>query len=394
MIVRSGHVVKNLDSTLTGADHSGMSSRRLIELALGAALGASVLLAGCGDDDGPSGPPAPQAPRTYRMGFSGIPPRPDFDQAVAAILMWVPRSDGAIFHTAPPWDSLLAGVPAETLLARNEKPLADFLHAQGLDVVVTLDLTDGLNRAAEAPALVAAGRSLTEPGVQDLFRRYAVAADSMLRPSRLGLGAETNLIRAAASPALYAAVVATANDAAAGVRARNATVRLYMSVQVEVAWNRLASPPPPLPPTYIGIAQDLADFPFAQDLGLSSYPFLGGFTEPEQVPLDWYRALAVEAARPVLIVEGGWTSASVGGIASDPAKQARWWRRNFTLADRAEAVGMYQLTFTDLDLASFPPQPPGSILPLFAQLGLVTADLAPKPSLASWDSAFARPRSN
>ena len=167
-----------------------MPSLRPVHFVLGAALCASVLLAGCGDDDGPSGPPAPQAPRTYRLGFSGMPPRPDFDQAVAAILMWVPRSDGAIFHTAPPWDSLLAGVPAETLLARNEKPLADFFHAQGLDVVVTLDLTDGLNRAAEAPALVEAGRSLTEPEVQDLFRRYAVAADSMLRPSRLGLGAE------------------------------------------------------------------------------------------------------------------------------------------------------------------------------------------------------------
>jgi hypothetical protein len=51
---------------------------------------------------------------------------------------------------------------------------------------------------------------------------------------------------------------------------------------------------------------------------------------------------------------------------------------------------MYQLTFTDLDLASFPPQPPGSILPLFAALGVVTADLAPRPALAVYDSAFAR----
>ena len=49
------------------------------DLALGAALCAFVLVAGCGDDDGPSGPPAPRAPRTYRMGFSGMPSRPDFD---------------------------------------------------------------------------------------------------------------------------------------------------------------------------------------------------------------------------------------------------------------------------------------------------------------------------
>ena len=351
-------------------------------------LAVLLVLGGCGDDDGPAAP-AP-APRYFRMGFSGIPPRNDFDEAVASILMWSERADGAIFHTAPPWDSLLAGVPPETLLARNEKPLADYFHARGMEVVVTLDLTDGLNRTAEAPALVAAGRSLTEPAVQALFRAYAVAADSMLRPARLGLGAETNLIRAAAPAPVYAAVVTTANAAAADVRARNATVRLFMSVQVEVAWNRLASPAP-LPPTYGGIAQDLADFPFAQDVGLSSYPFLGGFSEPEQVPAEWYRAVALEAARPVLLVEGGWTSASVGGIASDPAKQARWWRRNFTLLERAAAVGCYQLTFTDLDLASFPPQPPGSVLPLFIHIGLVTVDLLPKPALDPWDDVYARP---
>jgi hypothetical protein len=367
--------------------------RPLVPVLLALTLGLTAC-AGCGERSNPTGPNPPpgSTTRTYRMGFSGLPPRPDFGQALAAIQMWTPRSDGAIFHTAPPWDSLLAGVPPETLLARNEKPLADYFHALGLDVVVTLDPTDGLNRAAEAPALVAAGRSLGEPEVQAVYRAYAVAVNELLQPSRLGLAAETNLIRAAASPGLYAAVVAVANGAAADVRASDASVRLNVSVQVEVAWNRLASPaPPPGNPTYIGVAQDITDFPFAQDFGLSSYPFLGGFSEPEQVPLDWYRRVRDEVARPVLVVEGGWTSASVGGINSDPARQARWWRRQFVLADRAQAVGLYQLTFTDLDLAAFPPQPPGSILPLFAQLGLVTADLVPKPALAVWDSAFARP---
>ena len=353
-------------------------------------VAAVVVVAGCASNDDPVSPgPTGPGPRTYRMGFSGIPPRPDLGQAIAAIQMWAARSDGAIFHTAPPWDSLLAGVRPDTLLMRNEKPLADYFHALGLDVVVTLDPTDGLNRAAEAPALVAAGRSLTEPAVQALYRAYAVAADTLLRPSHLGLAAETNLIRAAASPALYAAVVAVANDAAADVRAHDALVRLNVSVQVEVAWNRLGSPAPG-PPTYGSVATDRADFPFAQDFGLSSYPFLAGFSQPEDVPLDYFARVRDELGTPVLIVEGGWTSATVGGIVSDPQKQARWWRRQFALADRAQVVGLYQLTFTDLDLATFPPQPPGSILPLFAQLGLVTADLAPKPALAVWDSAFVR----
>lgn len=356
---------------------------------------ALVLLAlacfGCGKNGDPTGPvPGPGA-RTYRMGFSGIPPRPDFAQAIAAIQMWTPRADGAVFAITPPWDSLLAGVPPETLLVRDQAPLADYYRALGLEIVVTLDATDGLNRAAEAPELVAAGRSLAEPAVRDLYRAYAVAVNTRLRPSRLALAMETNLIRAAAPAPLYAAVVAAANAAAADVRAGDATVRLSVSVQVETAWNRLGTPAPG-PPVYAGVAQDVADFPFAEEFGLSSYPYLGGFAEPEEVPLDWYARLRDEVGRPVLVVEGGWTSATVGGIVSDGAKQARWWRRQFALLDRAQAVGMYQLTFTDIDLAALPPQPPGSILPLFVALGLVTADLAPKPALAVYDSAFARAR--
>lgn len=247
-----------------------------------------------------------------------------------------------------------------------------------------------MDRAAEAPALVAAGRSLAEPAVRDLYRAYAVAVDTLLRPARLGLAMETNLIRIAAPAPLYAAVIAAANAAAADVRARDAAVRLSVSVQVEVAWNRLGASPQPGPPIYGSVAQDAADFPFAQEFGLSSYPYLGGFAEPEQVPLDWYARVHNEVGRPELVVEGGWTSASVGSVVSDEAKQARWWRRQLALLDRAQAIGMDQLTFTDLELASFPPQPPGSILPLFAALGVVTADLAPKPALAVHDSAFAR----
>jgi hypothetical protein len=47
-----------------------------------------------------------------------------------------------------------------------------------------------------------------------------------------------------------------------------------------------------------------------------------------------------------------------------------------------------QITFTDLDLASFP-VPSGSILPLFAQLGLVDASYRAKTALAVWDSVLA-----
>ena len=50
-----------------------------------------------------------------------------------------------------------------------------------------------------------------------------------------------------------------------------------------------------------------------------------GFSDadPDQIPLDYYTRLANGRAIPMMVVEGGWTSASVGSVQSSPAKQAR-----------------------------------------------------------------------
>ncbi|HKQ58999.1 MAG TPA: hypothetical protein VJY35_14130 [Candidatus Eisenbacteria bacterium] len=356
----------------------------------GRALRAALLvlgllgLAGCGSKVAPNAPNTP-APRHWRMGFSAIPPRADFASLLAALDMWRTRSDAAIMHVDPPWDTLLAGYPADSAVIKLHLGLADYFKSTGRTLVVMIDITNGLDRSAEHPALVARGRSLTEPAVQQVYRAFAVAMDTLLQPAYLGLVAETNLIRAAAPPALYAAVKQAANDAATDVRAVDPAVQLYVSVQVETAWGAFGGG------GYQGIATDLVDFPFGQSLGLSSYPYLGGFAEPEDVPLDYYARVAQGTGLPPMVVEGGWTSASVGPVVSSPLKQARWIRRQIQLLDAAQAIFVFQLTFTDLDLTGVP-LPPGSILPLFAALGLVDANLVPKPALSAWDSAFARPR--
>jgi len=335
----------------------------------------------CGDGSGPG-----LAPRTYWMGFSAIPPRFDSTTAylISAIDNWVPHADAAIMHVSPPWAAMIGGYPPAQAVDTVEVPLANYYRSKHLAIVFTVDATDGLNRAAEAPELVTLGRSITDTAVQRLYREWVYAVATKIQPEYLGLVAETNLIKALAPDSVYQALVTTANAVATQINAAGLTTKLFVSVQVETAWGRLGGGS-----TYVGIAQDLTDFPFVEAIGLSSYPYLGGFAQPEDVPLDYYSRIRQDAAKPVLVVEGGWSSITFDTLVSSPAEQARYITRQVQLLDSARATGVFQLTFYDLDLSGVV-LPPGSILPLFAHVGLADSAFNAKPALAEWDRAFRR----
>ena len=333
-------------------------------------------------------PDPSRGPRSYRLGFSSLPPRLTIPEVLRTIDSVGKHADAALMVVEVPWKALLADTSAAQLVRRDNLPVAQLFRQKGMPIVTTIELANGLDRSAEAPALVALGRSIAEPAVQRAYREFVVAFDSIVHPDWLALAMETNLIRAASTPAVYGAVVTMSNATATQLRAAGSPTKLLVSVQVETAWGRLGGSGGG---AYVGIQRDLTDFPFVQVLGLSSYPYLGGFASPELIPLDYYSRLANVAALPMMVVEGGWSSGSVPGVASSPDLQARYIRRQMQLADDARLLGVFQITFTDLDLQSFPPLPPGSILPLFAQLGLVDVNYRAKPALAVWDSVRARP---
>lgn len=327
--------------------------------------------------------PRPPGARTYRMGFSAFPPRLTIPEVLRTVDSVQRHADGFLMELDVPWASLLADTSAAFLVRRDQLPLAQLFRQRNIPIVATLDVTNGLDRARESRVLDSLKRSIAEPAVQQVYREYVLAFDSIVHPDWLALAMETNLIRSAAPDSVYRSVVTMTNAAAAQLRAAGSPTTLMVSVQVETAWGRLGTA------GFVGIARDRGDFPFVQAVGLSSYPYLGGFTAPEDIPLDYYSRLMQGATPlPMLVVEGGWSSGSVGSVTSSPALQARYLRRQAQLADAAGLVGVYQITFTDLDLTGIP-QPPGSILPLFAQLGLVDTAYRPKPALAVWDSVRA-----
>lgn len=347
-----------------------------------APLLAATMAIACSSGSAPTVAPV----RSYRLGFSALPPRPTTESVLATIEAWRTHADVALIELTVPWKALLADTAASSLVKRDLEQLAALYRSRGFPLIIELDVTDGLSRDREAPELVALGRSITEPAVQEKYRQYLVAVDSALHPEYLGLAMETNLIRALAPAPVYAAVRDMTVAGAADLTTHGSHSHHFVSVQVETAWGRL-----PDVGHFAGIETDRADFPFIDALGLSSYPFLARFATPEEVPLDYYARLATSggARLPMLVVEGGWSSGSVTGVTSSPQLQARWIRRQAAIADSAKLVAITQITFTDIDLTASPP-PPGSIIALFAQIGLVDTELRAKPALAEWDRLLAR----
>jgi hypothetical protein len=316
------------------------------------------------------------------MGFYPNPPQNSVDSVVQLIDQVSTHAELMHIHEELPWTALLGGTSALDL-ANAKLPLANAVRAKGMRLGFMADLTNGLDRSQEPPQLMALGRSITEPEVQQAYRAYVVAIAQVLEPDYVGLTAETNLVRLQATPAVYAASVVAANAAASDLVAAGVTVPRMISVQVEVAWGEASADG-----AYQGIATDLADFAFLEMLGLSSYPYFVN-AQPEDLPGDYYSRLLNGQPLPVMVAEGGWTSASGGGVTSSPDLQARYIAVQASLLDSVAATAVIQTLFADLDLSSYPAAVAASLLP-FADIGLTNSDFSAKPALAAWDSLFAR----
>ncbi len=152
--------------------------------------------------------------RSYRMGFQNSAPRIDnLDLFIQSLNLWTQRSDAAIISTEVPWEELLSGVDPVQYAINNYQGLVEFYRSKNLELWIYIDPQNGLDRTSDAIELQEAGKSIADADAQLLYRRFTVVMDSLFQPEHLGLALETNLIRDAASPAIYNGVKQAANAA-------------------------------------------------------------------------------------------------------------------------------------------------------------------------------------
>jgi hypothetical protein len=320
--------------------------------------------------------------RSFRMGFQSSAPRIEFDLVIQSLHIWEQRADAAMITTEVPWDSLYEGMSPQTYVMNNYKGLVDYYRTKNFKLWVYIDPANGLNRGSDALALVARNKSIAQADVQLLYQRFAFVMDSILKPDHMGLALETNLIRGASPDSIYQGVKFAANNAFTKIRDYDKHVKMSISIQVDYAWGKLDNS------AFKPIDQDFVDFPFIEELGMSSYPYFG-YDTPKDIPIEYYSRLIEGKSIPVFISEGGWSSATVSSFTGTPEKQKDYIIRQSQLLDRVKAIALLQLTFTDIDVSSLPPNVPSNII-LFSSLGLVDTNLDPKPALDAWDNIFKR----
>jgi len=326
--------------------------------------------------------PTASKPRTYRMGFQNFPPKPDQTIALQALDLWTKRSDAAIISIQVPWAQLYSGTTPQQYIADNFKDLVSYYRGKNLKLWVYIDPANGLDRSTDATDLTALHKSIAQPAVQQLYSRFAFLMDSLLKPEHMGLALETNAIRDVSPDSVYQGIKAAANKTAALIRGYDKQVKLSVSVQADYAWGLLNGGP------YLGIDKDFTDFPFVQELGISSYPYFV-FDKPQDIPANYYSRLIQGHNIPVFISEGGWSTATVGTYTGTPQKQQDYITKQGQLLDGVSAIAYFQLLFSDLDPSVFPPSTPDNVN-LFTHIGLTDDGLNPKPALGNWDAIFKR----
>lgn len=219
------------------------------------------------------------------------------------------------------------------------------------------------------------GVALLEPLDAAARRRLTTTAGDFAatwQPRYLALGLEVDRL-AESDPAGYAAYVELFASAADAVHAASPDTKVFPVFQLERTAGQRGG--------LFGGTDDpatnnwalLDDFPAADLIGISTYPFLV-YHDPEDVPADHVARAREHTDRPLLVVESGWPAQlSAPGWDSTPEEQARAVDRLAVLADEAEVVGWVWSFLTDQEV----PEP-------FEHLGLLDAAGVERPAWSTW----------
>lgn len=359
--------------------------RYLLHLPLFLLMGLGIVAcSGATQDEPPPTATGSGLPRTFAMGLSSLPPELTEESYANAFKLAASTGEVILIRRTPPWEELLTdrSFPSActTENTRREIALAD---QYGLDIFVaidTADITEGCGQAAELPAELR-GAGFADQQVREAFIQYAQYVVVNYQPSYLALGVEVNTLEQE-NPEDFEQFVSLYNEAYDAVKALSPETLVFPTFQLEMLGGDLPSDRPRRTQWHL-----ISRFASRMDLlAVSSYPSLA-FSDPEQIPADYYLQLASYSDRPIAIADMGYASGlgtTENGAATE-AQQAAFLRR--TLNDAQQLAMPLVVWFVGQD-TTFTSKPPFDVL---QQIGLRRQDGTPKSAWREWERTARQP---
>jgi hypothetical protein len=261
------------------------------------------------------------------------------------------------------------------------------LRGLGLRVLLLTDPLDGLNRREESVEAKKNRKTLKDPATRATHEAWVRLLAERVKPDYYGFASEINTLAAHGDYALYAIIRDMSNRLNDDVKRLSPATKTFVSFQVDDAWDKFG----------IESAVDHFDLPaeFRVDaIGLSSYPSFV-FRDPAEIPDDYYRRFVFAGGgRPLIQVEGGWSSGVTPWGQGSETSQAAYYARLFELLDGVQAELAVLLLLADIDFASgdfgLTPEQTATLVN-FGKMGIATPAYQPKAARAVWEAQRAIP---
>lgn len=238
-----------------------------------------------------------------------------------------------------------------------------------------------------------AGLALNDPKVKAAFLAFCRTALLEFRPDFLALGIEVNML-ASLDPGKWAKYLDLYRSVRTELKREHPALPIFATVQYEHLQGYSSESQGKQALQQQAVRDLLQD---CEALALSTYPY-GPWVAPE-VPasyLDGAWAMAASTGRPVVIAETGFPSAPFTAFGynfpGSPALQNHYLKQ---LLEQAQAHGMgFVVNWVMVDFDKLVDQlPPADqeLARVWEFDGLLDSAESPKPALALWDAALARP---
>ena len=341
-----------------------------------------------------------QPARHYRLGFTPFPHEISLEAVEYTYERLAQDADIVAHHfdDGIPWPEALAGEPyalayqAEWRGRRNSTP-------ENHDIFLSLTPIN-IDRNGLAPYRGTTGDmplpapwdsyDLTHPNVKTAFYNHVVRAIDFFEPEYVAIGIEVNLL-VTNTPTAWPGYLALHQETYTRLKDRYPNLPIFASVFGPDLLDGYRDEPDPA-----AQAAAFADLmPYSDYYAISLYPYMTRYMTTT-IPDDMFTALFALSDKPIVISETGYPAETLsvfdGNLVmpSDPQKQAGYIAKLLAAADRHDVRFIVNFVLRDYDRL-YEQIGGGDLAAVWRDTGLYDGSGKPRPALAVWQNALARP---